>query len=356
MQGMIDLALQFAEPHAAARKEGAGRFDPDPGAPEISLGEHAIQEGLGDPKIDGEFRRERLPPPGSPNPAAEVVAPIRVYGGLNLLVGEFILSLHAATDGIGHAARRSTDCARRYRDNDRRIMPDPCVDAGERANECAVLAGRKCRNATTTTKCRLRYRQTRTCRLGMARQGIGGIRIEPIRYAIEQLDQPAFQRIVGLEVGWDQRCLQRMEYDASAHNLGTRGNCLAIALDPIRRRHGVGVRCQENAIRPHPLFRQSHGQPTRLTCIGALHWEVMALYIQSVGQRRRQPGDNRRRSITAIVGEYHHGVRAACLVSQREETRLDAFGLVLRRKRNNDEVLVHPTMRSARCFAEFRFR
>ena len=95
---------------------------------------------------------------------------------------------------------------------------------------------------------------------------------------------------------------------------------------------------------------ESHGQPTRLPCIGVLHWEVMAFHIQSVGQRRRHGGDNRRRSITAIVGEYHHGVRATCLVSQREETRPDAFGLVLRRNRNNDEVLVHHTMRSARCF------
>jgi hypothetical protein len=30
----------------------------------------------------------------------------------------------------------------------------------------------------------------------MTREGVGGIRIEPIRYAIEQFNQPAFQRIV----------------------------------------------------------------------------------------------------------------------------------------------------------------
>jgi hypothetical protein len=235
-------------------------------------------------------------------------------------------------------------------------MPDPCVDAGERADECAVLAGRKCRNATTPTKCRWGYRQARTRRLGVARQGIRGIRIEPIRYAIEQRDQPAFQHIIGLKVGRDERCLRRMEYDSPAYNLGTRGNRLAIALDPVRRRHGVGVRRQENAIRPHPLFRESHGQPTRLTCIGVLQWEVMTFHIQSVGQRRRHPGSNRRRSITAIVGKHHHGVRAACLASQCAQTSSNAFGLVFRWKRDNDEVLVHSAMQSARRSAECWFR
>ena len=45
--------------------------------------------------------------------------------------------------------------------------------------------------------------------------------------------------------------------DSPAHNIGTRGDRLEIALNPVRRRHGVGVRRQENAIRPHPLFRES---------------------------------------------------------------------------------------------------
>ena len=201
MEGMIDLAWQFAEPHAAARQERAGRFDAGPGTPEIPLGEHAIQEVRGDPQINGEFGRQRLAPPGSPYPAAEVVAPIRVHGGLDLLVGKFILPLHTATDGVGHAARRTTDRAARHRHHDRRIMSDPCVDAGERADECAVLAGRQRRNATYPTKCRGGYRQARARRLGVARQGIGGIRIEPIRYAVEQINQPAFQRIIGMEVG-----------------------------------------------------------------------------------------------------------------------------------------------------------
>ena len=109
--GMLDLAWQFAEPHAAARQERAGRFDTGPGSSEISLAEHAIQEARRYPKIDGEFRRQRLPPPGSPDPAAKVVATIRVHGGLDLLVGKFILLLHAATDRVGHAARRTTDRA-----------------------------------------------------------------------------------------------------------------------------------------------------------------------------------------------------------------------------------------------------
>ncbi len=240
MEGMIDLAWQFAEPHAAARQERAGRFDAGPGTPEIPLGEHAIQKVRGDPKINGEFGRERLPPPGSPHPAAEVVAPIRVYGRLNLLVGKLILPLHAATDGVGHAAWRTTDHASRYRHHDRWIMPDPCVDAGERADECAVLAGRKCRNATTPTKCRWGYRQARTRRLGVARQGIGGIRIEPIRYAIEQLNQPAFQHIIGLKVGGDERRLRRMKYGLARiqprHPRQSLCNCARSSPAPPRRR------------------------------------------------------------------------------------------------------------------------
>ena len=48
--------------------------------------------------------------------------------------------------------------------------------------------------------------------------------------------------------------------DSPAHNIGTRGDRLEIALNPVRRRHGVGVRRQENAIRPHPLFREAHCQ------------------------------------------------------------------------------------------------
>ena len=96
-------------------------------------------------------------------------------------------------------------------------MSDPCVDAGERADECAVLAGRQLRNATAPTKCRGGYCQARARRLGVARRGIGGIRIEPIRYAIEQLNQPAFQRIIGMEVGGDERRLRRMEHHPPAH-------------------------------------------------------------------------------------------------------------------------------------------
>ena len=64
----------------------------------------------------------------------------------------------------------------------------------------------------------------------------------------------------------------------------------------------------------------------------------MAFHMQSVGQRRRHSGGNRGRPVTAIVGEYQHGVRPACLASQREKTSRNAFGLVLRRDRNNDEV------------------
>ena len=184
----------------------------------------------GDPKINGKFGRQRLPPPGSPYPAPEVVAPIRVHGGLNLLVGKFILLLHAATDGVGHAAGRTTDRAGRYRHHDRRIMSDPCVDAGERANECAVLAGRQCRNTTGPTKRSGRYRQARARRLGVARQGIGGIRIEPVRYAIEQLKQPAFQRIIGMEVSRDERRLRRMKARSRPH---TKSAPAAIAL-PLR--------------------------------------------------------------------------------------------------------------------------
>ena len=204
---MLDLARQFAEPHAAACQERAGRFNTGPGSSEISLAEHAIQEARRYPKINGEFRRQRLPPPGSPDPAAKVVTTIRVHGGLDLLVGKFILLLHATTDRVGHAASRSTGRASGHRYHDRRIMTDPCVDAGERANECAILAGRECRHATGPTECSGCYRQARARCFGMARQRICGIRIEPVRYSIEQFNQPAFQRIIDLEVDRDEHRL-----------------------------------------------------------------------------------------------------------------------------------------------------
>ena len=73
----------------------------------------------------------------------------------------------------------------------------------------------------------------------------------------------------------------------------------------------------------------------------------MAFHMQSVGQRRCHSGGNRGRPVTAIVGEHQHGVRTTCLASQREETSPNAFGLILRRNRYNDEVAVHRTMRSA---------
>ena len=78
----------------------------------------------------------------------------------------------------------------------------------------------------------------------------------------------------------------------------------------------------------------------------------MAFHMQSVGQRRRHLGGNRGRPVTAIVGEYQHGVWTTCLASQREETSPDAFSLILRRNRNNDEVSVHRTMRLATGSAE----
>jgi len=67
-------------------------------------------------------------------------------------------------------------------------------------------------------------------------------------------------------------------------------------------------------------------------------WEVTAFHMQSVGQRRCHSGGNRGRPVTAIVGEYQHGVRTTCLASQREETSPDAFGLILCRNRNHDEI------------------
>jgi hypothetical protein len=143
----------------------------------------------------------------------------------------------------------------------------------------------------------------------VAGQGIGRIRIEPIRHAIEQLNQPAFQRIIGMEVAGDERRLPGMKYGATAHSISTGGDRFAIALDPVWRHHGIGVRRQENTIRPNPLFRESHCHPTRLPSMSVPHWEVMAFHMQSVGQRRCHSGGNRRRSVTAIVGEYQHGVR-----------------------------------------------
>jgi hypothetical protein len=142
-------------------------------------------------------------------------------------------------------------------------MSDPCVDAGERADECAVLAGRQRRNATYPTKCCGGYGRARARRLGVAREGIGGIRIEPIRYAVEQINQSAFLRIIKMKVGRDERRLRRMEYDAPAHNIGTGGDRFAIAFDPVWRRHGIGVCRQENTIRPHLTLSAPAGATRR---------------------------------------------------------------------------------------------
>ena len=107
-------------------------------------------------------------------------------------------------------------------------MSDLCVDAGERADECAVLAGRHRGNATYPTKCRGSYRQARARRLRVTRQGIGGIRIEPIGYAIQQLNQPALHCVIDMEVCGNERRLPRMQHDAPAHDIGTRGDRFAM--------------------------------------------------------------------------------------------------------------------------------
>jgi hypothetical protein len=158
MLGMMDLARQIAEPHATTCQKRACRFDAGPETPEISLAEHVTQALQIDPEIDGKFAGQGLPLPDPSYPVTEVVAPICIDGGLNLLVSKFILLLHAATDGLGHPAGRTADRSARNLHHDSAIMPDPRVEAGKRAHESAVFARRHCRNTTCSPKRSACYR------------------------------------------------------------------------------------------------------------------------------------------------------------------------------------------------------
>ena len=113
-------------------------------------------------------------------------------------------------------------------------MTDARVDTGERTNESTILAGRQRGDAANPAKCRAGDCQTGSCRLGVPRVWIGRIRIEPVGDAVEQANQSALQCVVGTEVSRNERLLPRMEYDTPAHKIGTGGDCLSVALDPIR--------------------------------------------------------------------------------------------------------------------------
>jgi hypothetical protein len=163
-------------------------------------------------------------------------------------------------------------------------MSDPRVEAGERAHEGAIFAGRHGRNTTDPTKRSACYRQACASRLGVARQGVGRIRVEPIRYAVEQLKQPAFQRIIGVQMSRDERRLRRRKYGPPAYQVGAPCDRFAIALDPVRRRHGVSIRGYKNAIGSHQPFGTRHGQPPRVPRIRVLGGKVTRFHMQLVGQ------------------------------------------------------------------------
>ena len=127
-------------------------------------------------------------------------------------------------------------------------MPDPRIYAGKRANKSAILARVQIGDSADEMKGRGSYSQAGTGGLGMAGERVSEVGIEPVRDVVQQFDKLGFQSIVNVEVDRNERCLQRVQHDTPAHNIRSGSDRTAIALDPIRWHHGIGIGRQKNSI------------------------------------------------------------------------------------------------------------
>ena len=99
--------------------------------------------------------------------------------------------------------------------------------------------------------------------------GSAGIRIKPVAaIRSSNLGQLAFQRIVGVEMCRNECRLGGIERHPSAHQIGARRQGQEVALDPILRDDGIGVRCQKYAVGTRQFSGGLPCQPARIAGVG----------------------------------------------------------------------------------------
>ena len=177
------------------------------------------------------------------------------------------------------------------------------------------------RNAAGAIECRNSDGEAGPRRLGMAWPGIRGIRIEPGSNLVLQFCQLALKRIVGVEMRWDKCCLGWIDRHPSAHQIGAGRQGQEVALDPIRRDDGIGVRCQKYAVVTRKFGSGCHCQPARIAGAGGGCREGVGSDVQRIRKADRQRLGNRGGAVDTVVGQQQDRIGLPCLPCERAKTR-----------------------------------
>jgi hypothetical protein len=153
------------------------------------------------------------------------------------------------------------------------------------------------------------HRQTCPRRLGVPRRRIVRFGIERPCDLVQQRDQPAFKRVVLVQMGRDHGGLRRIDHGPAADDVGASLQGAEVPRDPVRRDHGIRVRGQQHAIRRDPLRRQRHRQPSRMSGVGLRLRQVPADHLQPETQVGSHRPDDGLGVVGAVVQQQNDGVR-----------------------------------------------
>ena len=216
-------------------------------------------------------------------------------------------------------------------------MPDTRIHAGECLDKRTVLAGPQspeCRrhdsNAETVTA---RLAPAASVWRGQGSAGSGSSRGSNL---VLQFCQLAFKSIVGMEMRRDECCLGWIDRHPSAHQIGAGRQGQEVALDPIRRDDGIGIRCQKYAVGPASSAADCMASRRALPAL-AVEWPGRC----GSGRAADTEGGStahwamRSGAVDTVVGQQEDRIGLPGLPSERAEASRDTIDFVPGRDRDN---------------------
>ena len=129
-------------------------------------------------------------------------------------------------------------------------MTDPGVDAPQAFDQRAVLAGGHVGRAPGFRESLGAHGDAGARFLLVPRPGIGWVRVQQSQNFIEHAQQKNLAEVVESQTGADACLVLRVDIGRATHHIRPAREFAKVFFQPIRRRHGVGIRGEEDALWP----------------------------------------------------------------------------------------------------------